>query len=56
MYLNSGFLGFKPLATIGTQLPVAGDHLDFMARSDHTAGHFVRASATRHIWGVEVLV
>lgn len=56
MHLDSGFLGFKPTVTVGIRLPVAGNHLDFMAVSDHAAGHLIRASAAGHIGCVEVLV
>ena len=56
MHLNSCFLGFKPIIPVGVRLSVAGNHLDFVARCYHAAGHFVRAGAAGHIWGVEVLV
>lgn len=56
MHLDSGFDSFKPTAAIGIRLPVTGNHLDFVARSDHAAGHFVRAGAAGHIGRGEILV
>jgi hypothetical protein len=56
VHLDSSFLGFKPTVAVGILLSVASDHLDFVASSDHAAGHFVRASAARHFGGVKVLV